>query len=193
MRAEPRREAVRQHLDDASERVAVLLRVIDLGDHECRRRGVEAAERIGVQGVHVVRRRKSRARRNLHRTDRERVADQTDAELAEERTGDGAESERVPPSRARSHARGSDGASSKSYFCMPTRSACPGRGRVSGALRPRDLSVSSTGSGFMTSIHFGHSVLPMRKAIGLPRLFPWRTPPERVSSSCSNFMREPRP
>jgi len=76
---------------------------------------------------------------------------------------------------------------------MPTRSAWPGRGRVSAAPRPRDFSVSSTGSALMTSVHFGHSVLPTRSAIGLPMLKPWRTPAERVSSSSSNFMREPRP
>ncbi len=38
--------------------------------------------------------------------------------------------------------------------------------------------MSSTGSGLITSTHLGHSVLPMRSAIGLPRLSPWRTPPE---------------
>ncbi len=68
-------------------------------------------------------------------------------------------------------------ASSNPYFCMPTRSACPGRGRVSAAPRPRDISVRSTGSGFITSTHFGHSVLPIRSAIGLPRLRPWRDAP----------------
>ena len=31
---------------------------------------------------------------------------------------------------------------------------------------PRDLSVRSTGSGLITSTHLGHSVLPMRSAIG---------------------------
>ena len=66
-------------------------------------------------------------------------------------------------------------------------------GRVSGAPRPPDSSAGSTGSGLMTVVHLGHSVLPMRRAIGLPRVRPWRTPPEMVSSSCSNFMREPRP
>ena len=91
---------------------------------------------------------------------------------------------------SRALARSSTGrASSKPYFCMPTRSAWPGRGRVSGAPRPRPSVAGSMGSGLMTSCHFGHSVLPMRSAMGLPRLSPWRTPPEIASSSCSNFMR----
>ena len=64
---------------------------------------------------------------------------------------------------------------------------------MSAAPRPRDFSVSSTGSALMTSTHLGHSVLPMRSAMGLPRVEPWRTPEEIVSSSSSNFMREPRP
>jgi hypothetical protein len=55
------------------------------------------------------------------------------------------------------------------------------------------MSVSSTGSALITSTHLGHSVLPMRSAMGLPRLRPWRTPPEIESSSSSNFIREPRP
>jgi hypothetical protein len=64
---------------------------------------------------------------------------------------------------------------------------------VSAAPRPRDISVISTGSALMTSVHLGHSVLPMRSAIGLPMLRPCRTPAEIVSSSSSNFIREPRP
>ena len=52
-------------------------------------------------------------------------------------------------------------ASSKSYFCIPTKSACPGRGRVNGALRPKSLiSSSGTGSADITFSHFGHSELP---------------------------------
>ena len=59
--------------------------------------------------------------------------------------------------------------------------------------RPRERSLNSVGSGFMTSTHFGHSVLPMRIATGPPMVRPCTTPPEKCSSSCSNFMREPRP
>ena len=49
-------------------------------------------------------------------------------------------------------------ASSKSYFCIPTKSACPGLGRVSGALRAKSfISASGTGSADITFSHFGHS------------------------------------
>ena len=95
---------------------------------------------------------------------------------------------------SRALARSSTGrASSKPYFCIPTRSAWPGRGRVSAAPRPRDFSESSVGSALITSTHFAHSVLPTRIAIGPPMLRPCTTPPESESSSCSNFIREPRP
>ena len=60
-------------------------------------------------------------------------------------------------------------ASSRSYFCMPTKSAWPGRGRVKGALRARSLiSSSGTGSADMTFSHFGHSEFPTWIAIGPP-------------------------
>ena len=60
-------------------------------------------------------------------------------------------------------------ASSKSYFCIPTRSACPGRGRESGALRAR-FSISSAGTGLadMTFSHLGHSLFPTCTEIGPP-------------------------
>ena len=49
------------------------------------------------------------------------------------------------------------------YFCMPARSAWPGRGRVSGALRAWPASSSgSTGSAAITVSHLGHSELPTR-------------------------------
>src|SRR5262249_266862 len=41
--------------------------------------------------------------------------------------------------------------------------------------------------------HLGHSVLPMRIATGPPRVRPCRTPPVISASSCSNFIRAPRP
>ena len=96
---------------------------------------------------------------------------------------------------SRALARSSTGrASSKPYFVMPARSACPGRGRVSGALRARSaISSGSTGSAAITVSHFGHSVLPMRTATGPPWVTPCRTPPMTSSSSASNFIRAPRP
>ncbi|CAM5702931.1 hypothetical protein SALBM135S_00982 [Streptomyces alboniger] len=85
-------------------------------------------------------------------------------------------------------------ASSKPYFCMPARSAWPGRGRVSGALRAIVASSSgSTGSADMTFSHLGHSVLPTMIATGPPMVRPCRTPPRKVTSSFSNFIRAPRP
>ena len=61
---------------------------------------------------------------------------------------------------------------------MPTRSAWPGRGRVSGRLRATSCSAftssaaasasAPTGSGLITVCHLGHSVLPIRMAIGEP-------------------------
>ena len=48
-------------------------------------------------------------------------------------------------------------------------SACPGRGRVNGALRANpDNSDSSTGSADITFSHLGHSELPTSIAIGPP-------------------------
>ena len=86
---------------------------------------------------------------------------------------------------------------------MPTRSAWPGRGLVSGRLRAISFSAftssaaasaaASTGSGLITVCHFGHSELPTRTAIGDPRVSPCRTPPRNSTSSCSNFIRAPRP
>ena len=69
---------------------------------------------------------------------------------------------------SRALARSSTGrASAKPYLSMPGRSAWPGLGRVSGALRARPASTSgSTGSADMTCSHLGHSVLPTRIAIG---------------------------
>jgi len=39
----------------------------------------------------------------------------------------------------------------------------------------------------------GHSVLPTRIATGLPSVTPCRTPAVISASSCSNFIRAPRP
>ena len=52
-------------------------------------------------------------------------------------------------------------ASSKSYFCIPTKSAWPGRGLVSGALRAKfSISSNGTGSADITFSHLGHSLFP---------------------------------
>ena len=83
-------------------------------------------------------------------------------------------------------------ASVKPYFCMPARSAWPGRTWVSGAC----VGPSSA----RTDISFchlsgsrSHSVFPTSMATGEPSVRPCRTPPMIVTSSCSNRMRGPRP
>ena len=95
---------------------------------------------------------------------------------------------------SRALARSSTGrASAKPYFCMPVRSAWPGRGRVSTPFPVAAASGSATGSGLITSVHLGHSLLAMRTARGEPRVRPWRSPPSTSSWSCSKRMRLPRP
>src|SRR5699024_42516 len=83
--------------------------------------------------------------------------------------------------------------SSMPYFCIPTKSACPRRGRVSGELRAPVSSSGSTGSAAITFCHLGHSVFPTSMAMGDPMVMPWRIPPMKRTSSCSNDMRAPRP
>ena len=89
---------------------------------------------------------------------------------------------------SRAEARSSTSrASSKPYFCMPARSAWPGRGWVS-------TLAGAPGAGDISSVHFrSHSELPISIATGEPRVRPWRTPPSRVTSSASNRIRGPRP
>src|SRR5690606_2990993 len=52
---------------------------------------------------------------------------------------------------------------------------------------------AGTGSADMTSTHLGHSVLPISMVSGPPCDLPWRRPARMRTSSCSNFMRAPRP
>lgn len=96
---------------------------------------------------------------------------------------------------SRALARSNTGrASEKPYFCMPGRSACPGRGLVNGSLRPSPANTSgSTGSAAMTCSHLGHSLFPIRIATGPPWVRPCRTPPITSSSSASKFIRGLRP
>ena len=80
-------------------------------------------------------------------------------------------------------------ASSKPYFCIPARSACPGRTWVSGA-------AVAPGAGDISACHLSlrvHSVLAISMATGEPSVRPWRTPPISVSSSTSKRWRGPRP
>ncbi len=77
-------------------------------------------------------------------------------------------------------------ASSKPYLSIPGRSAWPGRGCV------RTL-LGAPGSGDISSVHFGHSVLAISMATGEPSVRPWRMPATREISSASKRMRGPRP
>ena len=96
---------------------------------------------------------------------------------------------------SRALARSSTGrASAWPNFCIPARSAWPGRGLVSGAFLAWASSVAwSTGSGDMTVSHFGHSVFAILIATGPPSVRPCRTPPVSSTSSRSNVIRAPRP
>ncbi len=70
----PGRQPVHDDLDDAAEGVAVLVGLVDRGDHRLAGVGVEAAHRVVVEPGHVVgagdRRRPARARRRARRRGR---------------------------------------------------------------------------------------------------------------------------
>ena len=83
-------------------------------------------------------------------------------------------------------------ASSKPYFCIPVKSACPGRGRVS--FSPRAPSSGALiGSADMTCCHFGHSLFCTVMATGPPIVNPCLTPPDRETTSFSSFILAPLP
>ena len=83
--AEPRRQAVHDHLDDAAEGVAVLVGLVDLGHHRLRGVGVEAADWVVVEAGHVVRSGHGAVRR-LRRADPHHVRHDPGVEgLVEER------------------------------------------------------------------------------------------------------------
>ena len=88
---------------------------------------------------------------------------------------------------SRAEARSSTSrASSKPYLSMPGRSAWPGRGWVS-------TLEGAPGSGDISSVHFGHSVLAISMATGEPSVRPCRMPPTSEISSASKRIRGPRP
>jgi hypothetical protein len=67
---------------------------------------------------------------------------------------------------SRAEARSSTSrASAKPNFCMPARSAWPGRGSVK-------IFDGIPGAADISSIHFGHSVLPTSIATGEPSVRP---------------------
>ena len=80
-------------------------------------------------------------------------------------------------------------ASPKPYFCMPARSAWPGRGWVRGcSVRPGAADIS-----WCQRSDFDHSLFLISMATGDPSVRPWRIPPSSVISSASNRIRGPRP
>ena len=83
-------------------------------------------------------------------------------------------------------------ASVNPYFCMPARSAWPGRTWVSGARVGPSSALGDISVCHFSGLRF-HSELPIWIATGEPSVRPWRTPPMRVISSRSNRMRGPRP
>ena len=146
--------------------------------------GVDAAHRVGVDRARRRRGPGSDARRGVDRcrcatTWLRRPRRRAPARRNARATAPSATRAAV----SRALARSSTGrASSKPYFCMPTRSAWPGRGpgqrRVAGQARPS--SSASTGSADITVSHFGHSVLPTRIATGPPMRQPVPDAAERA-------------
>ena len=139
MAAEARREPVGQHLDDAAEGVALAMRIGDLGLHG-RAAATESRQRTGLSSMAA----RSDGTGTGASAPTAAAADAHDmAEDLDARTpaagrpcATAASATRAAVSRALARSR-IGRASVKPYFCMPTRSAWPGRGRVSGALRAR--------------------------------------------------------
>ena len=89
--SEPRDQAVREDLDDAAERLAVLVGGVDLLDHRVRGRLVEAAQRVGVEGFDVPRQRTFGVFGGRDRSDGGGVADHPDPESGQNLRGNHAE------------------------------------------------------------------------------------------------------
>ncbi len=78
-----------------------------------------------------------------------------------------------------------------SYLRPPARSAWPGLGRVIGGRSA--FSSAAAASGAMVTFQFSQSRFWIRRLMGLPSVFPWRTPPRICTASFSIFIRPPRP
>ena len=83
--------------------------------------------------------------------------------------------------------------SSRPYFATPARSACPGRGFVTGARRAPVASGAGSGPVNMVCCQFTQSRFSMIIAIGPPILSPPRTPDTMSALSDSIAIRRPRP
>ena len=107
--AEARRQAVREHLDDAAERVALALRGVDLRDEPVAGGGVEDADRARVDGSEVGGGGQRRALDDLA-ADAHDVREHLDAvRLAQERLGDRAQGDprgRLPGAGPLEHGTG---------------------------------------------------------------------------------------
>ena len=145
--AEADRHAVGEHLDDAPQGVAVLLGRLDLVDHGGLGRRVEAAHLGGVDGEQVGRDRDGTRPPPGRCRAAPRGSPTSTPRWPRRALATAPAATRAAVSRA--EARSSTlRASAKSYFCMPARSAWPGRGVVSRcAVRPGWGDISSATCG----------------------------------------------
>ena len=169
--AEPDGHAVGEHLDHPAERVAVLGGRLDLRDHRLGAAGIEAAHRRVVDRARG--RRESAVTAELRASPICTTWEMTSMPIVRSSslaTAPAATRAAVSLALARSS---TSRASSNPYFCIPARSAWPGRTWVSGA------SVAP-GAGDISACHLSlrfHSVLAISMATGDPSVRPWRTPP----------------
>ena len=133
--AQARGQAVGEDLDHPAEGVAGAFGLVDLGDHRVAGGGVQAAHRRVVDPLLIARApARPRPARRTEPIETTWLRISTPATCRRNARATVPIATRAAVSRAL--ARSSTGrASSTSYFCMPARSAWPGRGRVSGALR----------------------------------------------------------
>ena len=180
---EPDRDAVGQDLDHTAERVAALAAASIASTIAASARGRSTA-RQSVDGVEIP------ARAGLRRATtgpRATTCESTvGAKVLEQELGHGAGSHPGGGLRADARSRTSR-ASVKPYFCIPVRSAWPGRGWVSGA-------AVAPGAGDISSAHLR---LPLRvgdldRHRGAEGAAVADAPHEDVRSSCSKRMRGPR-
>ncbi len=191
----PGGKPVREHLDDPAEGVPRLLGRLDLGDHRRARRGVEAPHLGRVDGIEVV--------RAGHDPGRRAATDPmpttwltTSAPSACRRNalGHRRPARPGPPSRGRSRAR-APGARrpGRTSACRPGRRGRAAAGSAARCAPARRVRRHRPGRRPSPSSTSATRMLPMRIAIGPPMVIPCRTPPVSSTSSCSNFIRAPRP
>ena len=162
VRADACRHTVCDDFNHTTQRVGLRLGLIDAGHHALLSVLVQCAHRRGIEGRHVIRARQRRVV-TLHTgtANRDHMAHGSNARhLLQEQRGHFAER----------HAR-----------CR-LAGAGPFEHRTSiveTVFAPSRASSWSSGSALITSVHFGHSVLPISMAIGDPNVLPNRTPVSR--------------